>query len=305
MLRPTPPRRPPRCSSRPRGRPRRRGAGRRPRSPSRGHRGHGPTARRHDPPIRRPRSRAKPFGTGVSRSAGSRSARSWPRPRWPPSSTCSALSTSPAQIFLLVALGLCGLGVVAGAVAGRVRGPLALGTATALALVAVSIVSVPVGGGVGERTFRPSTAAELEPEYRLGAGELVLDLRDVGVRPVNNRSRPASASAGCSSSSRPARRSRPTAARRWERSSCSATRRTVSASRPPPWAADSTPSFFTQPGRLVLDLEVGLGRVETRVADPVAAPSPRPATPRARAEARSAPDPRTGRSARGSAGLRG
>ena len=210
-----------------------------------------------------------------------------------------------AQTFLLVALGLCGLGVVAGAVAGRVRGPLALGTATALALVAVSIVSVPVGGGVGERTFRPSTAAELEPEYRLGAGELVLDLRDVGVTTGEQQ---VEASVGVGRLLVIV----PTGTQVQADGSASVGEVVlfgheengvgVEASAV---AADSTPSFFTQTGRLVLDLGVGLGRVETRVADPVAAPSPRPATPRARAEARSAPDPRTGRSARDSVGLRG
>jgi phage shock protein PspC (stress-responsive transcriptional regulator) len=42
-----------------------------------------------------------------------------------------------------------------------------------------SLIDVPFKGGVGQRTERPSSTAELKPEYHLAAGELRLDLRDV------------------------------------------------------------------------------------------------------------------------------
>src|SRR5699024_7106208 len=32
-------------------------------------------------------------------------------------------------------------------------------------------------GGVGQRQYRPTTMAELQPEYHVGAGEILLDLR--------------------------------------------------------------------------------------------------------------------------------
>jgi len=88
-----------------------------------------------------------------------------------------------AQEFLIVALGLAGVGVVAGALLGRVWGPLALGVATAFALAAVSLPDAPVHGGVGDKTVRPSTTSELQSVYRLGAGNLVLDLRSLTLTP--------------------------------------------------------------------------------------------------------------------------
>ena len=38
---------------------------------------------------------------------------------------------------------------------------------------------IDVTGGVGERTYRVASAADLRPRYELGAGEMVIDLRDV------------------------------------------------------------------------------------------------------------------------------
>jgi phage shock protein PspC (stress-responsive transcriptional regulator) len=36
-----------------------------------------------------------------------------------------------------------------------------------------------VGGSTGERFYRPATAADIRPHYELGAGHLVIDLRDI------------------------------------------------------------------------------------------------------------------------------
>jgi hypothetical protein len=36
-----------------------------------------------------------------------------------------------------------------------------------------------VGGATGERLYRPATAADIRPHYELGAGHLVVDLREV------------------------------------------------------------------------------------------------------------------------------
>lgn len=54
-----------------------------------------------------------------------------------------------------------------------VLGVLLAGTATATAALGDEL-----DRGVGSRTYRPVTAAEIQPEYRLGIGELVIDLRD-------------------------------------------------------------------------------------------------------------------------------
>ena len=43
-------------------------------------------------------------------------------------------------------------------------------------------LEVPLGGGVGDRTERPVTPAELDT-YELGAGDFVLDLRQLQVPP--------------------------------------------------------------------------------------------------------------------------
>ena len=42
----------------------------------------------------------------------------------------------------------------------------------------VAAAGVDLDGGVGEREYRPATAAELRDRYELGAGRLVVDLRD-------------------------------------------------------------------------------------------------------------------------------
>lgn len=51
--------------------------------------------------------------------------------------------------------------------------------AIALPLAIVSAADVELNGGFGDREVRPGTLAEVKDRYRLGAGELVVDLRDV------------------------------------------------------------------------------------------------------------------------------
>ncbi len=201
----------------------------------------------------------------------------------------------PVEEFLLVALGLTGIGVVAGALVGRVRGPLALGAATGVALLAVAIVDVPVHGGVGERTVRPAASGALEPEYRLGAGDLVLDLRSVDLAAGSRR---VEASVGLGSlvvlvPAGVAVVAEGTASvgevdlfgqqEDGVRVQTSAVEEPLAGSQ------------FPQPGRLYLDLAVGVGRVEARL-DGGLYPA---ATRRAPAAVRSDRPLRTVRSARG------
>lgn len=76
---------------------------------------------------------------------------------------------------------VAGLGLIVGAWFGRSRGLIALGILLLPVLLVASVVRVPLAEGAGERAFRPATAATVADEYRLGAGELTLDLRDVPV----------------------------------------------------------------------------------------------------------------------------
>jgi hypothetical protein len=45
----------------------------------------------------------------------------------------------------------------------------------------VSVVEVPLRGGVGEQTVRPTSVDELGSEYHVGVGKLVLDLRELSL----------------------------------------------------------------------------------------------------------------------------
>lgn len=88
----------------------------------------------------------------------------------------------PALLILL------GLGVVASAVRGESAGGLValavfLGIALAMATLLGSVLDVPLRGAVGEREVRPTTAAELDDEYRMLMGTLVVDLRDLELPP--------------------------------------------------------------------------------------------------------------------------
>lgn len=78
---------------------------------------------------------------------------------------------------LLALLALTSVGLLVGAFTGGAR---ALIVPAALLLAAIAVVSaldVPLRGGVGERRYTPATVAEVDEAYRLGLGELTLDLR--------------------------------------------------------------------------------------------------------------------------------
>jgi phage shock protein PspC (stress-responsive transcriptional regulator) len=72
-----------------------------------------------------------------------------------------------------------GAALVGAAFVGGARWLILPALAIALPLAFVSAADIDLDGGFGERTERPATAAELKPAYRIGAGELVVDLRDV------------------------------------------------------------------------------------------------------------------------------
>jgi hypothetical protein len=92
----------------------------------------------------------------------------------------------PWRAILPAALIAVGLACVAGAFQGRQHAMMVLGLALTVVLaVAVATdwdLDVPLAGGVGDRTERPATPAELT-EYELGAGDFLLDLQQLQVPP--------------------------------------------------------------------------------------------------------------------------
>jgi hypothetical protein len=85
---------------------------------------------------------------------------------------------------LAVFLTVLGVGLLVGTFWGRAWGLIPIGL-LAVPVVAVAALagSVPVEGDVAERTFQPTTAAEVRPSYRLTGGELILDLSRVDFGP--------------------------------------------------------------------------------------------------------------------------
>lgn len=75
-----------------------------------------------------------------------------------------------------LALGIVAAMLVLGAFYGRAGGLIALGLVAALGLAGATAAHEVDGGAVTER---PVLAADLNPSYRVGAGELVIDLTDV------------------------------------------------------------------------------------------------------------------------------
>jgi phage shock protein PspC (stress-responsive transcriptional regulator) len=55
-----------------------------------------------------------------------------------------------------------------------------------LPLAVVSAADIDLHGGVGDRDYRPASVAALKPEYRVGAGRMVLDLRGLDL-PASTR----------------------------------------------------------------------------------------------------------------------
>ena len=92
----------------------------------------------------------------------------------------------PWRAVLPAALIAVGLACVAGAFRGRQHALMVVGVALtvvlSLAAAADWDLDVPWGGGVGDRTERPSTPAALTG-YELGVGNLVVDLRQLQVPP--------------------------------------------------------------------------------------------------------------------------
>ena len=62
---------------------------------------------------------------------------------------------------------------------GRARGLIPIGILLLLVTIPASVIDVPITGGVGDRSYRPTTVAQVHSSYELGIGQLDLDLRDL------------------------------------------------------------------------------------------------------------------------------
>ena len=96
----------------------------------------------------------------------------------------------PWRAVLPAALIAVGLACVAGAFRGRQHALMVVGIALAVVLSLAAAadwdLEIPLGGGVGDRTERPTTPADLTG-YELGVGNLVVDLRQLQVPPGTTR----------------------------------------------------------------------------------------------------------------------
>jgi phage shock protein PspC (stress-responsive transcriptional regulator) len=86
-----------------------------------------------------------------------------------------AVSLAGDQVFAL-GLGVVGIGLLVGAWVGRARWLILVGLLLVPPILAANVVDVPASAGTGSRLYTPRTAAQLQSDYELFAGEMVLDL---------------------------------------------------------------------------------------------------------------------------------
>jgi hypothetical protein len=83
------------------------------------------------------------------------------------------------------ALATVALGLLIGTLYGRSRGLIVLGAFLAVATaISSALPSVNLSEGVGDRTWRPPTVADIDGTYELGIGEATLDLRGLDIPPT-------------------------------------------------------------------------------------------------------------------------
>ena len=86
-----------------------------------------------------------------------------------------------ARHYVGAVVGLAGLGLILGAWWGRARALIAIGVLLLPVLLIASVIRVPFSGEFGEKSFRPASVVDLRDEYRLGAGDLRIDLSNIDV----------------------------------------------------------------------------------------------------------------------------
>lgn len=88
-----------------------------------------------------------------------------------------------ATTAIAISVIAAGVVLIAFGVRGGARWLIVPALALALPATVVQAADLDLKGGVGEREYRPASVSDLRPVYRLGAGELRLDLRDVRPEP--------------------------------------------------------------------------------------------------------------------------
>ena len=81
-----------------------------------------------------------------------------------------------AQAIFATSLLIVGLALVVGTWIGRARVLIALGAVLAIAVALAASVDVPLRGGMGNRTYSPTSTADIPPTYRLAIGHQTIDL---------------------------------------------------------------------------------------------------------------------------------
>jgi hypothetical protein len=90
-----------------------------------------------------------------------------------------------AAVLVIVA----GAALVAAAFAGGARWLIMPALALGLSAAFVTAAGINLDGGVGRKEFSPATAADVHPSYKLGVGELVVDLRHTQLAAGDHRLR--------------------------------------------------------------------------------------------------------------------
>ena len=78
--------------------------------------------------------------------------------------------------YLALVLLVLGGGLIVGAWLGRARWLIVLAILLLPFVLAASLISVPLTGGTGDHSFVPASVGEIQPTYRLAAGQLRIDL---------------------------------------------------------------------------------------------------------------------------------
>ena len=138
----------------------------------------------------------------------------------------------PWAIALAVGAGAVGVAVIAGAFLRlRVGWLIVIGALLGAAAILASTINLKLEDGVGDRSYAPATIAAIDDPYKLGIGELDLDLSNLALEPGDHPDRrPASASGTCSSPCRPASRCTSRATSTGATASCSGTTTTATTS---------------------------------------------------------------------------
>lgn len=104
--------------------------------------------------------------------------------------TAAAIAADELDLFdvsvpgvLAVALVVVGIGAITAAFIGRGRGLIPVGLVLALAFAGAASVQPLVDDGTGQRSYVPTSVAEVDDRYELGIGELEVDLSGLDISP--------------------------------------------------------------------------------------------------------------------------